>query len=98
MTAVVERMLGDPDEAEDVVQEALLRGYVGISQLRDASRATGWLCGIAVNVAKMRLRQRAAERRALAGVATRHGRTDDVEERELLRLVEEAVELLPPPQ
>ena len=46
MTAVVERMLGDPDEAEDVVQEALLRGYVGISQLRDASRFGGWLCGI----------------------------------------------------
>lgn len=46
------------DEAEDLVQEALLHAYLGLSQLRDPARFGAWLCGIAVNLAKMRLRSR----------------------------------------
>jgi hypothetical protein len=49
--AVVGRMVGE--EAEDIVQEALLRAYLGLSQLRDPQRFGAWLCGIAVNLAKM---------------------------------------------
>ena len=56
--AVVLAMLGDPDEAEDVVQEALLRAYTDLRRLRDPNRFGGWLCGIAVNLAKMQLRRR----------------------------------------
>lgn len=99
MTAVVARMLGDGDEVEDVVQDALLRGFLGLSQLRDASRVTSWLCGIAVNVAKMRLRRRATERRALAAVGAAAAEpASEPDEHELLLRVEEAVALLPPPQ
>ena len=56
--AVVLAMLGDPAEAEDVVQEALLRAYTDLRRLRDPNRFGGWLCGIAVNLAKMQLRRR----------------------------------------
>jgi RNA polymerase sigma factor (sigma-70 family) len=60
--SVVARMVGD--EAEDVVQEALLRAYLSLTQLRDPARFDAWLCGIAVNLAKMRIRRRAVEARA----------------------------------
>ena len=87
--AVVERMVGE--EAEDLVQEALLRAYLGLSQLRDPARFGAWLTGIAVNLAKMRLRGRERERRLVAEPAA----DDGLEERELLELVRDAVELLP---
>src|SRR6266542_5366716 len=85
------------DEAEDVVQEALLRAYLGLSRLRDPDRFGSWLCGIAVNLAKMRLRGRAVQSRLVVagGLAAETG---DLEEREVLRLVQEAVQLLPPGQ
>jgi len=94
--AVVGRML-PVDEAEDVVQEALLRAYLGLSRLRDPDRFGSWLCGIAVNLAKMRLRGRAVQSRLVVagGLAAE---TVDLEEREVLRLVQEAVQLLPPGQ
>jgi RNA polymerase sigma factor (sigma-70 family) len=87
--SVVERMVGE--EAEDLVQEALLRAYLGLSQLRDPSRFSAWLCGIAVNLAKMRLRRRAVELRVVLEPTTDGG----LDERELLELVREAVEILP---
>ncbi len=90
--AVVERMVGE--EAEDLVQEALLRAYLGLSQLRDPTRFGAWLCGIAVNLAKMRLRRRALETRRSAGPVLEEG----FEERVLLRLVRDAVDVLPPGQ
>ena len=93
--AVAERMLGSREEAEDVVQEALLRAYLGLSGLRDATRFGGWLCGIAVNLAKMRLRQRATHARAVRAAAALDGEVDAFEERLVLSLVRDAVEVLP---
>jgi uncharacterized protein len=87
--AVVERMVGG--EAEDVVQEALLRAYLGLSQLRDPARVDAWLCGIAVNLAKMRLRRRVLERR----LVVEPGLGEGFEEREMLDLVRDAVDVLP---
>jgi RNA polymerase sigma factor (sigma-70 family) len=91
--AVVARLL-PADDAEEVVQEALLRAYLSLSQLRYADRFGAWLCGIAVNLAKMRLRRGAVRRRALALVGSGAEVAFD-EDRELLELVREAVELLP---
>jgi len=51
-------MLGDVAEAEDVGQEALYQAYFGIDRLRDPERFGAWLCGIAINLAKMALRRR----------------------------------------
>jgi RNA polymerase sigma factor (sigma-70 family) len=55
--AAVRRLLRDPVESEDVVQEAILRAYLGLEQLRRPDRFGSWLCGIALNLARMRLRQ-----------------------------------------
>jgi RNA polymerase sigma factor (sigma-70 family) len=94
--SVLERML-PRDEVEDLMQEALLRAYLGLSQLRDPERFASWLCGIAVNLAKMRLRRRAFQPSLIAagGVSTA---AVDLEERELLKVVQDAVALLPPGQ
>jgi uncharacterized protein len=68
LESLVARVLGDGSEAEDVVQETLLRAYLGLSQLRDPERFGAWLAGIALNLARMILRRRAAYARALARV------------------------------
>ena len=92
VTAVVARLVGD--DAEDVVQEAVLRAFLSLSALRDPARFESWLCGIALNVAKMRLRRAASEARALSAVA-RSVVSADAESLEDLRA---AVALLPPAQ
>jgi RNA polymerase sigma factor (sigma-70 family) len=92
VTAVVTRLVGD--DAEDVVQEAVLRAFLSLSQLRDRDRFESWLCGIALNVAKMQLRRAATEARVLAAA----GSKVTYEEREPLADVRDAVALLPPPQ
>jgi RNA polymerase sigma factor (sigma-70 family) len=89
--AVVERLVGD--EAEDVVQEAVLRAFLSLSALRDAARFEAWLCGIALNVARTRLRRAATEARVLTATAPSGSAVD--ESRDLLEAVREAVALLP---
>src|SRR5437016_1269218 len=92
VTAVVARLVGD--DAEDVVQEAVLRAFLSLSQLRERDRFESWLCGIALNVAKMQLRRAATEARVLeaAGFGVTY------EEPEPLADVRDAVALLPPSQ
>jgi RNA polymerase sigma-70 factor, ECF subfamily len=43
-------------DAEDLVQEALLRAYKAIGQLRDEKAAAGWLGAILINAFRDRLR------------------------------------------
>ncbi len=97
-------MLGDFDEAEDVAQEALYQAYFGLDRLRDPARFGGWLCGIAVNLAKMALRRRriAVSLEDLDGGRVARGfRLEDAtpesefEARELRRSVRRAIEQLP---
>src|SRR5438132_4569598 len=92
VTAVAARLVGD--DVEGVVQEAVLRAFLSLSQLRDRDRFESWLCGIALNVAKMKLRRAGTEARALAAAASRVAS----EEREPLADVREAVLLLPAAQ
>jgi hypothetical protein len=54
--AVARGMLGSREDADDVVQEALLQAYLGLERLRDPAAFGAWLCGIAANLARMRLR------------------------------------------
>jgi RNA polymerase sigma factor (sigma-70 family) len=55
------RLLGDPWEAEDVVQEATLQAFLGLRRLRDPTRFVAWLLGIVVNLCRMHLRSRRDE-------------------------------------
>ncbi len=40
--AVAYAMLGDPDLAEDVVQEAFIEAYIGLPKLREPAAFPGW--------------------------------------------------------
>jgi RNA polymerase sigma-70 factor (ECF subfamily) len=55
LLALARRLSGN--EAEDLVQEALLRGYRGYASLDDDQAAGGWLRTILVNVHRDRMRQ-----------------------------------------
>lgn len=66
---VVLRLVGDRAEAEDVVQEALLRAWRGIGRFQGRSLFFTWLYRIAVNEAN-----RALEKRS------RRGRSVDVDD------------------
>jgi RNA polymerase sigma factor (sigma-70 family) len=87
---VVWRLLGE-NEAEDIAQEAFLQAYLGLDRLRDPARFGAWLCAIAVNLAKMRLR----ERRLLVPLEDYPDRDGGVDSAELAVLVASALETLP---
>lgn len=63
--AVVLRFVADPDEAEEVTQEAFLRAWRSIGSFKGRSRFFTWLYRIGINEAKRR-----AERRPPAGTIT----------------------------
>lgn len=101
-------MLRDAGEAEDVAQEAILQAYLHLGRLERADRFGAWLCGIAVNLAKMRLRRRRAHVSLddLSGgrpvpapnLPTEPSPEERVEAAELLSCVQEAIALLTPGQ
>ena len=54
---VAYRMMGNPQDAEDVAQEAFLSAYRAFERFRGESKVTTWLYRITVNAALMRLRK-----------------------------------------
>jgi len=57
------RMIGDYEEACDVVQEAFLSAYRSIGKFRGDARFSTWLCGIVLNHARNHLTQKTARSR-----------------------------------
>ena len=55
---VVRALLRDPDEIEDVIQQAYLQAFLHLDQFGGAARWSTWVCRIAINEALARLRQR----------------------------------------
>lgn len=58
------RILGNPADAEDVVQEALLAAFANISTFAQKSAFSTWLTRIAINFALLLLRRRSMEVRS----------------------------------
>jgi RNA polymerase sigma-70 factor (ECF subfamily) len=58
MLATAKRMLGNPDDAQDVVQEAFVSALNGIGRFAGQSQLSTWLHRIVVNAALMRMRSR----------------------------------------
>src|SRR6266542_4051220 len=54
------RILGSNADAEDIVQEACLQAFFSLDRLRAPERFGAWIGGIALNLARMRLRARRA--------------------------------------
>ena len=51
------RMMGKPEDADDVAQDAFLSAYRAFERFRGESRVTTWLYRITVNAALMKLRK-----------------------------------------
>jgi RNA polymerase sigma-70 factor (ECF subfamily) len=51
-------MIGQRDLAEELAQETFVRAYKGIQSLKDDTKLSTWLFGIAKNVAREQLRSR----------------------------------------
>jgi len=108
LEALARRLLGDEAEAEDLTQEAVLQAYLGLERLRDPERFASWVYGIALNLAKMRLRSRrdgalpladpAGGRRVPEGLVHEPSPEELVETREVWARVQRAVDVLPPEQ
>ena len=56
------KMMGRPEDAEEVAQDALLSAYRAYGRFRGDSKITTWLYRITVNAALMRLRKEKKER------------------------------------
>ena len=69
----LKKMMGKPEDAEEVAQDALLSAYRAYGRFRGDSKITTWLYRITVNAALMRLRKEKKER-----TLTRTG-LDDIE-------------------
>jgi len=67
MLNVAFRMIGDYDEACDVVQESFLSAYRAIGKFRGDARFSTWLCGIVLNHARPHLKWKADRSRREAG-------------------------------
>jgi len=67
MLNIAFRMIGDYDEACDVVQEAFLSAYRAIGKFRGDARFSTWLCGIVLNHSRSHMTQKAARSRCEAG-------------------------------
>lgn len=67
-------MVGDRDEADDLVQETFIRAWGRLEELREPEAVLGWLAGITRNAARDRLRS--LRRRGKAMAAERDARAD----------------------
>ena len=59
------QLMGNPDDAEDAVQDALLSAYVNLSRFEGRSQFSTWITSIVINTALMYLRRK----RSLAAVS-----------------------------
>jgi RNA polymerase sigma factor (sigma-70 family) len=95
-TSLVERLLDSRAEVEDIVQEATLQAYLGLRDLREPERFGAWLTGIAINLAKMRLRQMRGKLLPLDGLDGRLTSEDGIDARDRLEALHHALAGLSP--
>lgn len=102
---VARSIVGDDNEAEDVMQDAYVRAYEHLDQFAGKAKFATWLTRIAVHEALRRARQRSRLQQASPGewegqnMDTLQGTSPDPEQqaqgRELETLLEAAIEKLP---
>ncbi|MEM7443849.1 MAG: RNA polymerase sigma factor [Pseudomonadota bacterium] len=57
LRTVVRRLVGHPEDTEDIVQDTLLRAWDGIAEFQGKSRFSTWLCAIGTRLAIDHLRR-----------------------------------------
>jgi RNA polymerase sigma-70 factor, ECF subfamily len=100
------KMVRNPEDAEDVLQDTFLRAYRGIKSFQGHSTFSTWIYRITANSALMRLRKKqlptvsiedADERETPINIADwKPGPVEQLLSDELQRVMNEAVEALPP--
>jgi RNA polymerase sigma-70 factor (ECF subfamily) len=102
----VDLLIWDADEAESLAQEALTRAYSQLADFRNEMRFAAWLRGIALNLARNHLRQRARRAKvtdpaylsSLAAAGCRgRGVLSGIVKREAGAHLDQAIRLLPAP-
>jgi RNA polymerase sigma factor (sigma-70 family) len=83
----LERRVGSRDVAEDLLQEALVRGLDRARSLRDQESAVAWFYRLLRNALTDHYRRRGAERRALERLAAEPLATEPPPDEELLHTV-----------
>jgi RNA polymerase sigma-70 factor (ECF subfamily) len=97
------RLVGDEEDARDVVQEAYLRAYKGLKRFRGDAQFTTWLYRITANCAATHLGKRARSRHEeleedapLVDTSRRGNPEDNADQRDLRERLNEALAELPP--
>jgi RNA polymerase sigma-70 factor, ECF subfamily len=107
LTALIRRLVRNPNEVEELLQETLVRSWRNIATVRNPERVHAWLLQVARNCCRdhdrsIHHREQPTEQQTLETYANRYGRTGpspeaDVELREALknlpRLEGEAIRL-----
>ncbi len=103
--AVAIRTLGDPEEAADALQDAMISAFRRAGSFRGDSAVTTWLHRIVVNACLDRLRRRAArpaatgtDEQVLEALAGPRGRGDPAADSDTSLDVRSALRTLPPDQ
>jgi RNA polymerase sigma-70 factor (ECF subfamily) len=58
LRGLLRRMVGQPDDVDDLTQQALIKAYEGIDGFRGEASASTWLCAIGARLAIDHLRER----------------------------------------
>ena len=97
---IVIGIVDNPHDAEEVVQDAFLNAYQGLSQLEDATKFKSWLAEITRNRARNWLRKQQGETVSIDEVSEQILQTEDSPDERLARLeqrelIRRTVETLP---
>ena len=84
--AIVIEIVGNPHDAEEVVQDAFLNAYQGLRQLEDTTKFKSWLAEITRNCARQWLRKQRGETVSLDEVSEEMLQTEDSPDERLTRL------------
>ncbi len=94
--AFLERRTGDRTEAEDILQEAFVRGIEHVRSVRDEESVVAWFFRLLRNSLADRHRRNAVEARALERIVQGLGPTDPEAEREACACIGALLPLLNP--
>lgn len=94
---IVIRMLKDKQSAEDVVQEAFVKAFRKLESFEGRASFKSWVCQIAINTGKNRMRRKRAEVVSLEAtkIAIRARAERLLEENDLKSLLQREVDKLP---
>ena len=98
--AVVIRIVNNSHDAEEVVQDAFLNAYRGLTQLEDGTKFKSWLAEIAQNCARNWLRKQRGNTVPIDEVSEQILQTEDSSDERLIRqeqreLIRQTMETLP---